>query len=35
MRPDSRPSLRTELLDNIAILAGAALAFAVGAVVLF
>jgi signal transduction histidine kinase len=33
-RPDSRPSLRTELLVNFAILAVAALVFAVGAVVL-
>lgn len=35
MRPDLRPSLRTELLVNFAILAIAALVFAVGAVVLF
>ena len=35
MRPDIRPSLRTELLVNFAVLAVAALAFAVGAVVLF
>lgn len=35
MRPDLRPSLRTELLVNFAILAVAALVFAVGAVVLF
>jgi two-component system, NtrC family, sensor kinase len=34
-RPNSRPSLRTELLVNFAILAVAALLFAVGAVVLF
>jgi two-component system, NtrC family, sensor kinase len=34
-RPDSRPSLRTELLVNFAVLAIAALVFAVGAVVLF
>ena len=34
-RPDTRPSLRTELLVNFAVLAIAALAFAVGAVVLF
>lgn len=33
-RPDSRPSLRTELLVNFAVLAVAALVFAVGAVVL-
>ncbi|HKH90714.1 MAG TPA: ATP-binding protein, partial [Gemmatimonadaceae bacterium] len=32
-RPDSRPSLRTELLVNFAVLAVAALVFAVGAVV--
>ena len=35
MRPDSRPSLRTELLVNFAVLAIAALVFAVGAVVVF
>ena len=35
MRPEPRPSLRTELLVNFAVLAVAALAFAVGAVVLF
>ncbi len=35
MRPNSRPSLRTELLVNFAVLAIAALLFAVGAVVLF
>jgi two-component system, NtrC family, sensor kinase len=35
MRPDLRPSLRTELLVNFAVLAIAALLFAVGAVVLF
>ena len=34
-RPDLRPSLRTELLVNFAVLAIAALLFAVGAVVLF
>ena len=34
-RPDLRPSLRTELLVNFAVLAIAALVFAVGAVVLF
>jgi signal transduction histidine kinase len=34
-RPDLRPSLRTELLVNFAVLAVAALVFAVGAVVLF
>ena len=34
-RPDPRPSLRTELLVHFAILAVAALVFAVGAVVLF
>jgi two-component system, NtrC family, sensor kinase len=34
-RPDTRPSLRTELLVNFAVLAVAALVFAVGAVVLF
>ena len=33
-RPDSRPSLRTELLVNFAVLAAAALVFAVGTVVL-
>src|SRR6476661_1867572 len=33
-RPDTRPSLRTELLVNFALLAGAALVFAVGAVLL-
>ena len=33
-RPDTRPSLRTELLLNFALLAGAALVFAVGAVLL-
>jgi signal transduction histidine kinase len=33
-RPDSRPSLRTELLVNFAVLAAAALVFAVAAVVL-
>ena len=35
MRPNNRPSLRTELLVNFAVLAVAALLFAVGAVVLF
>jgi len=35
MRPNNRPSLRTELLVNFAVLAIAALLFAVGAVVLF
>ena len=35
MRPDTRPSLRTELLVNFAVLAIAALIFAVGAVVVF
>lgn len=35
MRPELRPSLRTELLVNFAVLAVAALAFAVGAVVAF
>src|SRR4051812_32002505 len=33
-RPDTRPSLRTELLVNFALLAVAALVFAVGAVLL-
>ena len=33
-RPDTRPSLRTELLVNFALLAAAALVFAVGAVLL-